>query len=250
MNDALPAPLPDAPAEMERVLKAAEVHNVVLRAIGGLAIYLRCPSARRPPLQRTYKDLDLVGRSGQAQTIGALMEELGYVPDREFNLLHGHQRLYFWDRAHERQLDVFIDNFEMCHPLALKDRLDLEAGTLPLADLLLTKLQVVEVNEKDLKDASALLVDHEISPYGIDPERITSLLSSDWGWWRTTSENLAKVRDHAASQEGLDGASVIAERITRLLRLIEEAPKTLKWKLRARVGEKVRWYNLPEEVDA
>jgi hypothetical protein len=243
-------PLSNPSAEMERVLVAAEEREVVLRAIGGVAVSLRCPSARREPLRRSYKDLDLVGKSGQAQAIGSLMEDLGYMPDREFNVLHGHQRLYFWDAANQRQLDVFIDNFEMCHPLALKDRLDLEARTIPLADLLLTKLQVVEVNEKDLKDTAALLADHDIAPEAIDPDRIVSLLRGDWGWWRTATENLGKVRDYATSLADLEEGLVIRDRLDGLIGRIEDAPKTFKWKIRARVGEKVRWYDLPEEVEA
>ncbi|MGH2703212.1 MAG: hypothetical protein ACRDJ2_15735, partial [Actinomycetota bacterium] len=231
-------------------LDAADQREVVLRAVGGVAVSLRCPSARREPLRRGYKDLDLVGRSGEAGAIGALMADLGYQADREFNVLHGHQRLYFWDAANQRQLDVFIDNFEMCHRLDLKDRLDLERRTLPLADLLLTKLQVVELNEKDVKDAAAILADHDLAPKAIDSERIVSLLGSDWGWWRTTTENLGKLRDYATSLGDLEEAGAITERLNRLMRRIEETPKSVKWKLRARVGERVRWYDLPEEVDA
>jgi hypothetical protein len=249
----VPGPLSDPSAEMERVLVAADHREVVLRAVGGVAVSLRCPAAQREPLRRSYKDLDLVGRSGQAEVIGTLMADLGYLPDREFNVLHGHQRLYFWDEANQRQLDIFIDNFEMCHRLELKDRLDLEPATLPLADLLLTKLQVVEVNEKDLKDAAAILADHDLAPQApqaIDPERIVSLLGSDWGWWRTTTENLRKLRDYVTSLEDLQEAVAITERLDRLVRRIEEAPKSLKWRLRARVGERMRWYDLPEDAEA
>ena len=243
-------PLSDPPAEMERVLAAAVSKNVSLRAIGGVAVHLRCPSAGQSPLMREYKDLDLVGRSGQGRTIDEMMIELGYAPDREFNTLHGHRRLYFWDGTNERQLDVFIDKFEMCHPLPLKDRIEVDERTLPLADLLLTKLQVVEVNEKDLKDASALLADHDVSPEAIDATRIVSILADDWGWWRTSTENLTKVRDYATSLAEWRDASIVAGRVDTLLRTVADAPKSLKWKLRARVGERLRWYDLPEEVDA
>jgi hypothetical protein len=109
---------------------------------------------------------------------------------------------------------------------------------------------VVEVNEKDLKDASALLADHDVSPGAIDPTRIVSVLADDWGWWRTSTENLTKVRDYATSLAGWRDAAIVARRVDDLLRTIAEAPKSLKWKLRGRVGERLRWYDLPEEVDA
>lgn len=248
-NQLADAPLSDVRAEGERVLKAADAAGVVVRQVGGLAVYLRCPSAHRPPLRRDYKDIDLAGRAGDARAIGRLMEELGYLADSEFNSLHGHQRLYFWDQLNQRQLDVFIESISMCHHLSLTNRLELDSRTITLADLLLTKLQVVEVNEKDLKDAAALLADHEVSPGGIDPLQIVSILASDWGWWRTATENLRKVSVYAESLPGLEMAAVIKERVAALLDLIEGAPKSFKWKLRARAGERMRWYDLPEEIE-
>jgi hypothetical protein len=242
------APLADPRAEVVRVLEAAEVAGVTLRAVGGLAVFLRCPSARRPPLARDYKDIDLVGRAGGAPAIGSLLESTGYVPDREFNAIHGHQRLFFWDPVNERQLDVFISNIVMCHALRVEEALVDEPKTLPLADLLLSKLQVVETNEKDLRDAAAILADHELAAEGIDPARILTILCTDWGWWRTATETLRKIDAYAASLEGLDRQRDIRERVVELLASVDAAPKSLRWKLRARVGERVRWYELPEEV--
>ena len=241
-------PRPDAREEVRRVLQASEADGVLLRAVGGLAVRLRCPSARRPPLARDYKDIDLIGRAGAAPQISKLVVTLGYVADEEFNALHGHQRLYFWDAHNSRQLDVFIERITMCHELHLRDRLDSDDLTLSLADLLLTKIQVVEINEKDLKDAAALLADHDVAPEGIEPGRVVSLFASDWGWWRTGTRTLRKVADYARSLESFDGADVVAERVDTLLRLIDEAPKSRKWKLRSLIGERARWYELPEEL--
>jgi hypothetical protein len=216
-------PLEDPRDEVVRVLAAATEERVVLRAVGGLAVYLRCPSARVPPLARDYKDIDLVGRSGDAPKISELLRRLGYLPD---------------------------ETIVMSHELRIGARLDLDDKTITLADLLLTKLQVVEINERDLGDAAALLADHDISPDGIDPERITTLLSSDWGWWRTVSANLERIASYADSLSSFEGASRVKAGAAELRRRIDEVPKTLRWKLRARVGERVRWYELPEELEA
>jgi hypothetical protein len=242
-------PLPDVRAEAVRVLAAASSSGVVLRAVGGLAVYLRCPSAHEPPLERDYKDIDLVGRAGGAQAISDLMSHLGYSPDTEFNAIHGHQRLFFWDPDNARQLDVFIEAIAMCHVLDVGHRLDLDERTLSLADLLLSKLQVVERNEKDLKDAAAILADHEVSPQGVDPQRIAGLLAADWGWWRTATESLEHVRNYAADLEPLSSLDAVVRHAAELRVRIDEAPKSLKWKLRARIGKRVRWYDLPEEVE-
>ena len=247
VNDA--APLSDLRKEVLRVMDAVEEAGLLLKVIGGLAVYLICPSARRPPLERSYKDLDLVGRAEDARHIEALLESLGYRPDHEFNRLHGHQRLFFWDAENQRQLDVFIDRFSMCHALDFRGRLTEFGRTLPPADLLLTKLQVVEINEKDLKDAAALLADLPLEPDGIDPARIVAILSRDWGWWRTATESLEKVAGYATGLSNFEGASVVKERMHSLRDLIDASPKSFKWKTRARVGERVRWYELPEEIE-
>jgi hypothetical protein len=242
-------PLPSVRTEVVRVLAAASSSDVLLRAVGGLAVYLRCPSAHEPPLERDYKDIDLVGQAGGAQAISDLMSSLGYSPDAEFNAIHGHQRLFFWDRKNARQLDVFIETIAMCHVLDVGHRLDLDERTLSLADLLLSKLQVVERNERDLKDAAAILADHEVSPQGVDPQRIAGVLAADWGWWRTVTESLEHVKNYATGLEPLSSLDAVVRRASELRARIDEAPKSLKWKLRARIGEKVRWYDLPEEVE-
>lgn len=242
-------PEADLRREVTRVLDAAHAQPVALLATGGLAVWLRCPSAARPPLAREYKDLDLVGRAGQAEPTAGLLDSLGYVPDAEFNQLHGHQRLYFWDPTNERQLDVFIERMKMSHDLDLSQRLDLDKETITLADLLLTKLQVFETNDKDLKDAAAILVDHPIDERGVDADRVASVLVNDWGWWRTATANLDKVVAYTEHLEHFPDADLVKERIQQLQKHIAEAPKSMKWRLRARVGERVRWYELPEEIE-
>jgi hypothetical protein len=239
----------DLRSEVRRVLDSARETNIVLRATGGLAVWIRCPSAREAPLRRDFKDLDLVGPAGVAQPATALLESLGYRGDEEFNQLHGHQRLYFWDAQNHRQLDVFIERITMSHELDLTNRVALDEDTITLADLLLTKLQVFEINEKDLKDAAAILVDHPLDEGGIQVDRITLVLGNDWGWWRTATGNLDKVGTYVAGLDRFGGSATVAGRIEELKKRIEEAPKSMRWRMRAKVGERVRWYELPEEVE-
>jgi hypothetical protein len=231
------------------VLDAAREAQVALRATGGLAVWLRCPSARKAPLERDYKDLDLVAPAGVARAVTGLLDSLGYVADEEFNQLHGHQRLYFWDAANNRQLDIFIERITMSHDLDLAKRIDLDEDTIPLADLLLTKLQVFEINEKDLKDAVAILADHSLDGENIEVDRITSLLGSDWGWWRTATGNLDRVAAYAAGLDRFEGAATVTSRVEELKQRIDQAPKSMRWRARARVGERMRWYELPEEIE-
>lgn len=239
-------PLGDPVAEAERLLDAARRDGTVLRALGGVAVHMRCPSALQPPLARSPKDLDFVSTSKHRKGVVALFREAGYQADAEFNALHGKTRLFFWDAQHARQADLFLDRVSMCHSLDLTDRLDEDPDTLSVSDLLLLKLQVFETNDRDYKDALSLLLDH--ADGGIDVPYIARLLSADWGWWRTATMVLERLDRYARELEGFDRAGDVHYRIRDLLGAIEAQPKSTRWKMRARIGERTRWYDLPEET--
>jgi len=239
--------------EAKRVIDAARGRGVHLRLIGGLAVKLHCPSAEHRELSRTYGDLDCVGYRSQREKISRLLEDMGYEPNRRFNALQGHRRLLFDNPQLGFDVDVFLDVFPMCHQLNFLHRLELDEYTVPVADLFLSKLQVVELNEKDVKDTYALIEDHEIGETDdrevIDSRRIARLCGDDWGWYKTITMNIEKIvalaDDYLAGEE----KELVTGRLRRLHQIIEEAPKSMKWRMRARVGEKVRWYDLPEDVE-
>lgn len=238
------------PQEARRILEIAKDREVTLRLIGGVAVNLRCPSSRQTPLGRNYVDIDFVGHRKQSRELRLLFPTLGYSPREVFNALHGHTRLVFNDLPRERRVDIFLDDFEMCHKLDFTDRLELEELTLPLADLLATKLQIVEMNEKDMKDILSILLDNDVatndSPESIDGAYLAKLCSDDWGIHRTFILNLAKISNGIGSFGLSDGqVGLVQRRISELQRLIDEHPKSLRWKVRASVGERVRWYELP-----
>lgn len=221
-----------------------------MRLTGGVAVALRCPAAASPPLARVYNDIDLVTVGAGRDATTALLESLGYVADREFNTLHGARRLFFWDPTNERQLDVFVDEAQLCHRIDFRPRLEREERTLPLADLLLMKLQVVETNEKDLIDVCAILSDHDLSEdeSGVNVAYLADLAGSDWGLWRTLGMVAERGEEFARGLPGLERGELVAERLEGLRRRLEQAPKSRGWKMRARIGDRKRWYELPEEV--
>jgi hypothetical protein len=224
--------------------------GVVARALGGVAIALLCPSAAQPPLSRSYGDLDLATPKGHARRLEARLQELGFVPDARFNALHGRRRMMFEAPAHGWSMDVFVEEFAMCHALPLGDRLGSPPYTLTPADLALTKLQIVELNNKDAVDLAALFLDIEITAdeSGIDVGYISALLAKDWGWWRTVTGNLTWLEEVVPSL-GLDAAAstrVLAE-IDSLRRSIDQRQKSLRWRARANVGDRMLWHEQPEE---
>lgn len=246
---AVTTPLADVIAEGQRIAAAAAQAGVAVKLVGGVAINLHSASAQSPPLRRKYGDLDFVAPSRQRPAVQKLFESLGYQGEVRFNTLNGHQRLLYLDGHNGRQVDIFIDRMRMCHVIELAGRLNGDGPCLAPADLLISKLQVFEVNMKDLVDSVALLLDHPVGESDdetINGGYLARLLSQDWGLHRTIQLNTSRVRE-AASDLGID-AAVVNQRLDQLWQRIDGHPKSLKWKLRDRVGDRVSWYELPEEV--
>jgi hypothetical protein len=245
--------LSDIREEARRLAEAAVTLGLSARLIGGLAIWLRCPSVRTGPYARSYNDMDFAISAAAGTKFKALLMTQGYLPDQFFNGLHGATRLYYGEPVGRWSIDVVIDELVMSHKLDLRGRLDAAAPTISLADLLLTKLQVWEITRKDLGDTLCLLADHGLSEDdsetdGISLPRVRSVLGRDWGFCHTVERNAQKV---AAlwSQEPLPGATRdVAAQVSALRQAIEDAPKSRAWRLRSRVGERIRWYETPEEV--
>jgi hypothetical protein len=242
----------DIEQEARRIVMAGQAQGLLLRLLGGLAIRMHAPSASHRALARSYPDIDFVTLARRSHAVETLITGLGYAPNKNFNLLNGDSRLLFYDHSRSRQIDVFVGQFEMCHRLPIADRLDKESPTIPLAELLLTKLQIVRMNEKDVRDICALLLDHPLGQHDeetINLPRITRLCAEDWGLWKTVSLSLDKVRDFCDAYDLKASEKLtIIERLGLLRTSLDSAPKSLKWKARAAVGERVRWYELPEEV--
>lgn len=245
-------PLEDLIAESHRVLAAAKARNVAVRLTGGLAIRLLCPTAAKPPLRRTYADLDLaVAGHGGNKALNELMASLGYEAEEMFNALNGSTRLRYNDNANGRHADVFVDAVRMCHVIEFKHRLLLLDDTLTPTDLLLTKLQIVELNDKDLTDTVALLVDRRLEAGAvgaIDTAYLEEVWGGDWPLWRTSQLTLQKIT--RAIPAGLDAESTAkaTKAVAALEQLLESGRKSLRWRVRSRVGDRVRWYELPEDV--
>jgi hypothetical protein len=244
-------PEKDPVQEAERLVELASQRGVTLRLLGGIAFRLRCPSALNENLKRKYVDIDFVGTRKQRKEIQNLFSDGGYTPRTTFNTMQGFKRLIFNDIQNERRVDIFLNEFEMCHKFDFTDRLKLDKLTLPLADLLLTKLQVYEITEREYRDVIALFTDHEVgekdSPELINGKYIAKLCSDDWGLWRTTTLNLERISSALPRYvSSSDHQTQVKTKMDSLRKTIDSEPKSFRWKVRARVGEKVKWYELPE----
>ena len=238
----------DVVAEGVRILSAAREQAVPLRLLGGVAVRLRARNGLPPALQRTYGDLDFVTARRASGPVQKLFRDLGYEPHVSFNALNSKERLLFFDTEHDRQVDVFVGSFRMSHEVPLEGRLELDETSIPLAELLLTKLQVIELNEKDVRDAIALLHGRELGDEDgetVNARRIAELCSQDWGLWRTITRNLETCRQRAGAYG--DDLAGVAEQFAALEERIDAEPKSRAWRLRAKIGERKRWYELPEE---
>jgi hypothetical protein len=241
----------DLVSESRRILEHAEHDKIVLRLLGGLAIKYHCPSATHRSLSRKNPDMDFLGLSTQSKAIRELLPKLGYTAAEHFNAVHGANRLLFSSASEEAlRIDVFLDTFDMCFRFDFRDRLTIGRYTLSLSDLLITKLQIVELNERDIQDMICILFDHEVgdrdSEEVINAQYIADLCSRNWGMYRTFTANLKSVSSKLDDYQLPGNKEVVTSRINDLLGKIERKPKSLSWKMRAAVGDKATWYELPE----
>ncbi len=247
-------PGPTALEEAVRICTAAADEHITVRLAGGLAIQYLTPEF--PPRGGDRQDLDLATQSGDRRRLTRFLAERGYAGDKNFNALYGHKQLYFQSAETGRSLDVLVDRLHMCHTVEFAGRLGRMPVTLDLSDLLLTKLQIVELNEKDAQDVlylcSAYPVRDGDEPGTIGLDRIRGMVGNDWGWWRTVTLNLDRIIALASGDnQGLvpaGGKHDAVGQLGALSRAVETAPKSLRWKARAKVGERVRWYETPEET--
>jgi hypothetical protein len=239
-------------AEARRIVAAAGP-DLTLRLIGGVAIRAHAEAGLPDALERECQDIDLVTVRGAGGAVQRLLTGLGYEANTTFNTMNGADRLVFYDTTNRRQVDVFVGAFRMCHEIPVpRDRLVVDPVTLPLAELLLTKLQIHSANEKDLHDVYALVLEHDVrddDDDAINGAVVARLLATDWGLWRTSKLTLERCREHLPTV-GLDPASqaLVLGRLDELWARVESHPKSMRWRSRSRVGDRMRWYEEPDEI--
>ena len=242
---------PDLHEEALRLIEGARQEGITMRLLGGLAIHHHCHTIP-DPLQRNYEDLDVIVRKRDRRKLAAFFQRMGYEPNKVMNTLN-EARQQFFDTARDRQVDVFVGDFDMCHKIPMEHRLDIEPVTVPLAELFLTKMQIVDLNYKDVIDVVTLLAEHEIGPGDeemVNRDIIAGLCARDWGLYTTIHMNIEKVRRLSYDIEKLspDIVSHVRRRLDALVEAMERAPKSMAWKMRAKIGTRVRWYQEVEEV--
>jgi hypothetical protein len=244
---------PEFVAEAKAVIEAANERGLHLRLLGALAVIEQCPNGvwLLEKTNRVLTDLDFMGYDRELRQVETMFDELGY------QVLGGRgvtmdvwvgRRIFHDPGGGRRRVDVFLDRLDFCHPIELKGRLEMEPVTIPLTDILLEKLQIVEINEKDLKDLVVLLLEHPVADEeargSLDAAYVVDLLSKDWGFYYTVSLNLDRIRRYMRTIPELteEHRATISARIDELWGRVEDAHKSLKWKLRARVGPSRKWY--------
>jgi hypothetical protein len=245
---------PEIVLEMNRLMDAARANAIDMRVIGGLAVRAHS-HVHRQAFVREYPDIDFVVHKKARRKLSPFFKEMGYIPDREFNILNGTRRQIFVDTLTGRRIDVFVGDFEMCHKLPLQKRLSADPFTVPLAELLLSKAQILELNRKDALDIISLLLNNELGRDDhkkINLHRIARLCLRYWGLYKTISINLARVENillHEDLNLTREEKQIALRRIHRIQRTLKAINKNLFWKLRDQLGTRVRWYTEVEEVE-
>ncbi len=241
--------------ELKRILSASEKGGLLLRVIGSLAFQMHCPTYGylQAAMGRAYTDIDFAGYRGQAKDVAILMAGLGYEEEKEVFIVSEGDRAIFHNPQNGLHVDVFYEKLDFCHTIYWTGRLEVDSPTIPLAEMLLEKMQIVKINEKDVIDTIMLLLEHPLGDEDqevINVARVAMLCAKDWGLWRTTTMNLDKVKRLAFTYPQLteEQKEHVQKQVDQILARLETEPKTLAWRLRARVGDRVKWYKDVDEV--
>jgi len=241
--------------ELKRIIQASQEAGLVLRVIGSLAFQMHCPQLGylQQAMGRVYTAIDFAAYRKQAKGIQALMAGLGYKENREVFIVSEGDRSIYNNPNNKLHVDIFYDKLDFSHIISWNGRLEVDTPTIPLAELLLEKMQIVKINEKDVIDTIMLLLEHPLGATEdevINIGRVAQLCSADWGLWRTTTMNLDKVRQLAQGYAELseEQKTMVASQVDQALKRIDSEPKSMAWRLRARVGDRVKWYKDVDEV--
>jgi hypothetical protein len=241
--------------ELKRILKASDNAGIILRVIGSLAFQIHCQKFGylQAAMGRAYTDIDFAAYQKQTKEIQAMMAGLGYQENREVFIVSEGDRAIFERPELGLHVDVFYEKLDFSHVIHWKDRLEIDRPSIPLAEMLLEKMQIVQINEKDVIDTIMLLLEHplgDIDNETINIKLIAEICSNDWGLWRTTTRNLEKVRRLAQGYEQLnrEEKGLIDAQVKEALKRMDQEPKSFAWRLRARVGDRVKWYKDVDEV--
>lgn len=241
--------------ELHTILKASEDAGILMRVIGSLAFQMHCPKYGylQAVMGRAYTDIDFGAYSRQNKQISEMMSKMGYVENREVFIASEGERAIFDKPGTGLHVDVFYEKLDFCHAIYWKDRLEVDSPTIPLTELLLEKMQIVQINEKDIIDTIMLLLEHPLGD--IDKETINiklaaQLCANEWGLWRTTTMNLEKVKQlaHHYTQLTSDQKAHVESHVDAIIKRLNDEPKPLSWRIRARVGDRVKWYKDVDEV--
>jgi len=251
------ATFPEFEKEIRRIIKEADSREVPVRILGGAAIRMHCPKrvGMYEKLKRVPKhDMDFVTYKKFRPLTKKLFTDLGYEPYISLMLTGatGRHRQIFNDKEGNKAIDVFLGVLEMCHNIDYEGRLEVDSPTVPLAELLLQKLQIVQTNEKDVQDTIILLLEHDIGTTDkdeINGDHIAQVLANDWGFYYTVTQKFGEIKGFLDKYNlSKEDRALIVERLDKLQKRIEKEPKSLKWNMRSKAGTSVKWYRLVEEV--
>jgi hypothetical protein len=241
--------------ELKRIVEASSQAGLLLRVIGSLAFQIHCPQFGylQQEMGRAYTDIDFAGYRNQSKEIKVLMAGLGYFEDKEVYIVSEGNRSIFNLPENGLHVDVFYDKLDFCHEINWSGRLEIDSPTIPLAEMVLEKMQIVKINEKDVIDTIMLLMEHKLGDEDketINIARIAILCAKDWGLWRTTTMNLEKVKRLALNYPQLtsEQKTLVAGQVDAALARISQEPKPIAWRMRDRVGDRIKWYKEVDEV--
>jgi hypothetical protein len=237
------------------IVTEAQKQGAVIRLLGAVAFNIHCPMFGhfQQEAKRHFTDLDFAAYFNHNAAIRKTFTNLGFEEDREVAVVFARERMIYNMPGTGLHVDIFFDKLNFCHPIPWAGRLEVDSPTIPLAELLLEKMQIVQINPKDVIDTIMLLREHSLDKVDqdtINAERIASMCAKDWGLWRTVTMNLKKTREISKEYTWLadEDRTIVMDKVDQLLKIIDTQPKSSAWNIRNKIGDRVKWYKEVHEV--
>jgi hypothetical protein len=240
---------------VSEILADSQKYDLNIRLTGGIAIRFRCERNNElfDRLGRKYPDIDMVCLSKDVGKAKEYFKNRNYELNQAVYIYSEGKRLIFENHSSTTKIEIFVDELNFCHLIDLKGRLDIDYPTISLSDLLLSKMQIVKIAEKDLIDLTILILEHDLSDKEgkntINITYIASLLSADWGFYFTFTRNIKNLLlyiDKSLAEK--NQVEIIVGKLDVLSTAISQSNKKIGWKLRACIGDKLKWYQDVSEI--
>lgn len=234
------------------VINTLAARRIVARLFGGLSIEVIAPWKDIFGIDRPVKDIDIIVPRSSMITAMDVLSIDGWKMNGRNQRINSGILVCAIDNTSGTRLDMYADPVILNQTLYFGQRLRILEKTLTPVDLLISKLQIVNITDRDLDDICALAGGCQVaavdSPSTLNAERLKIICSNSWALQYTSIGNLDAAERRAGTHRDIQEERLarILQNVSLLRNICTDCPKSWTWRLRAKIGPLLPWY---EQID-